>query len=116
MQRHSASDRAHEAFSASAEAWRALSRSAQIYVATVVACGIIALLFALTRVEQSQATLLALLVIVSIVSSSVKIELPVQRSVSTLTVGYVIDYAALLIIGTDAAVITAAAGAWSQCT
>jgi diguanylate cyclase (GGDEF)-like protein len=58
--------------------------------------------------------LLAILILFSMLTSTIKVSFP--RSTSTLTFCQVLDYLALLLVGTPGAVLVAGAGAWGQCT
>jgi diguanylate cyclase (GGDEF)-like protein len=93
-----------------------LPRAARWYVGSVIAIGLMALVMAATHLPEQNATLCAVFLLLSGLASLAKIDLRVPRSVSTLTIGYVVDYMALLVIGPHAAALTAAIGAWSQCT
>src|SRR5713226_7800677 len=97
-------------------AWRDLSRVTQLYVCVVAVTGLIAILWSAPRALERDVPLLATLAILSLVASVAKVSLPVPRSVSTLTVCYVVDFTTLLLLGRAAATLTAALGAWSQCT
>jgi diguanylate cyclase (GGDEF)-like protein len=101
---------------AHAAGFRALPPLARWYVAAVIAIGFFALAVSAAHVPEQQATLFALFLLLSGFASLAKIDIRVPRRVSTLTVAYVVDYMALLVIGPHAAALTAAAGAWTQCT
>jgi diguanylate cyclase (GGDEF)-like protein len=94
----------------------ALPPIARWYVASVIVLGFFALLVSAAYVPQQNAALCALFLILSAFVSLAKIELRVPRSMSTLTFAYVANYMALLVVGPHVAALTAAAGAWSQCT
>src|SRR5687768_16755178 len=93
-----------------------LPRAAQWYVCSVIGLGFLALAVSATHLPEQNAALCAVFLLLSALASLAKIELRVPRSVSTLTIGYVVDYMALLVIGPHAAALTAAVGGWSQCT
>lgn len=98
------------------DAWRQLPTAAQTYIAVVTGLGTAAFILSLSQITEQQAPLCAAFILLSAVASIIKVELPVPRSVSTLTVGYIVDYLALILMGTHPAAVAAAAGAWSQCT
>lgn len=100
----------------SAAGFRALPRLARWYVAGVIVLGFFALLVSAAHLPEQNAVLCALFLLLSGFASMAKIELRVPRSVSTVTVAYVADYMALLVAGPHVAALTAAFGAWSQCT
>ena len=96
--------------------FRSLPVRAKVYVATVTGLGSVALLISAQYLVDVDVTLCVMFLLLSALTSTVKIDLPIPRSVSTLTVGYIVDYMALLLMGTHAAVLTAAVGGLSQCT
>ncbi|HEV3061675.1 MAG TPA: diguanylate cyclase [Vicinamibacterales bacterium] len=96
--------------------WRALRPSARLYIGGVTALGGIAAATAVVRIPAEDVPLFAILCALTLVTSIAKITLPVPRSGSTLSICYVIDFTTLLLLGPDAATLTAALGAWSQCT
>jgi len=98
------------------EIWRRLSPTAKGYVALVAALGVVTLVLAASQVQERDVARLAVLILLSVLASTAKIELPVPRGASSLTVAYIVHYMALLLLGTPAAVLTAAVGGWSQCT
>ena len=52
----------------------------------------------------------------SAITSIFKVNLPLARSGSTMSVSYAVDFASLLLLGPDETMIVAAASAYSQCT
>ena len=92
-----------------------LPRQAGVYVTLVIASGAILLvLFAPHTLPRPQ--LFALLLVTSCLTSAWKINLPISlASGSTLSVSYAANLMALLLIGTRASLIVAAAGVWTQC-
>jgi diguanylate cyclase (GGDEF)-like protein len=68
------------------------------------------------QITEPDTPLLVALAILSLVTAFAKINLPVPGSASTLTLCYVIDFMTLLVLGSGAAMMTAASGVWSQCT
>ncbi len=95
---------------------RALPPVARCYVTAVMVLGFFALMVSAAHVPDQNAALSALFLVLSVFASLAKIDLRVPRSMSTLTVAYVVDYMALLVVGPHVAALTAAVGAWSQCT
>jgi diguanylate cyclase (GGDEF)-like protein len=98
------------------DSWRSLPPAARAYVAFVSALGLSGLALAMVHIPDVDPSLCAVFLLLSALASTVKMELPVPRSVSSLTLGYVVDYMALLLLGTHAGVLAAAVGAWTQCT
>src|SRR4029078_6395063 len=56
------------------------------------------------------------LLVLAVVTSTAKIELPLGRSQSNLSLSHAINFWALLALGPANAVCIASVGAWSQCT
>ena len=96
--------------------WAALPRTAQVYVALVIALGVgvLATFFPATVTDR---WLFGTLLLLSCVTSSWKVNLPLAlTSGSTLSVSYAADLMALLLLGADQAMLIAVVGAWAQCT
>lgn len=89
--------------------------AARAYVFAVVVVAIVILCLRLPAISLDQPALFAALLVLSAASSAFKIELPVASSVSTMSVSFAIDLAALPLVGADATMLIAAASALSQC-
>lgn len=87
---------------------------ARAYVGLVVAAGAVLAATAATAGAFNRPLLLGALVAASIVVNTVKIEL--TASSSTLSLGYAVTFASLLMLGGPAAILTTMAGGWAQCT
>ena len=87
-----------------------------MYVGAVVGVGGGLIAASLPRAFDHNPLLLAVLGMLSVLAAIAKVTLPVPRSTSTLTICYVLDFITLLLLGAPAATVTAALGAWSQCT
>ena len=98
----------------SARSWRGLPPKARLFVGAISAMGMLVIALALPVVTTTRPLLLAALLALALPASVVKVSFP--RSVSTLTVGHVLNYFTLLMLGPKAAVLVAATSAWSQCT
>ena len=94
----------------------ALSSSARIYILAVCAVAAFVLLNAVTGVGATPPAALSALLLFSLLASIVKVEIPISGNVSTLTACHVIDLITLIMYGTNAAVLVAAWGGWTQCT
>ncbi len=88
---------------------------ARLYVSAVLLGGAATLAFFAPRSLDHPLLFLSLLLLSS-TASALKVSLPLTRSGSTMSVSYAVDFAALLLLGADAAMIVSAASAWSQCT
>src|SRR5215208_4970723 len=94
----------------------ALPLAARIYVATVIGFGgVLLAVFFPTKSLESPGLFLTLLALSSI-TSVFKVNLPLARSGSTMSVSYAVDFASLLLLGPNETMLVAAASAWSQCT
>jgi diguanylate cyclase (GGDEF)-like protein len=92
----------------------ALPLLARAYVGLIAAAGLALAVMAATTGAFDRPLLLLALVVASIVVHTVKIEL--TASSSTLSLGYAVTFASLLILGGPAAILTTMAGGWAQCT
>jgi diguanylate cyclase (GGDEF)-like protein/putative nucleotidyltransferase with HDIG domain len=90
--------------------------AARAYVASIVAIGAVLLVwfFPLTAVPHP-AWFVSLLLLSSI-TSAFKVNLPLARSGSTMSVSYAVDFLSLIILGPNLTMIVASTSAWSQCT
>ena len=90
--------------------------AARVYVAAVVAIGgaLLAVFFPLHSFPHP-AWFVALL-LVSSITSAFKVNLPLARSGSTMSVSYAVDFLSLIILGPSQTMIVGATSAWSQCT
>ncbi len=97
-------------------AWSGLPIRAQLYVAAVmVAGGVTIATFFPDRYPHPG--LLALLVVTACLTSLWKVNLPITKtSGATLSVSYAANLMALLLLGTEQALIVGLAGVWTQCT
>ncbi|MGH9311254.1 MAG: HD-GYP domain-containing protein, partial [Vicinamibacterales bacterium] len=89
---------------------------ARLYVGAVIALGA-GLLVVFFPVETlSSPWLFLLLLVLSSVTSVFKVNLPIVRGGSTMSVSYAVDFASLLLLGPNETMVVAAASAYSQCT
>src|SRR5438874_918043 len=93
-----------------------LPPAARAYVATVIAAGALCLLGAATELRVDHAGLFALLLALGTATSAIKIDLPLGRSHSNLSLSHAINFWALLALGPAAAVCIATVSAWTQST
>ena len=94
----------------------ALPPRARLYVLSVILLGAACVAAFFPVKTLASPWLFLLLLVLSSVSSVFRLTLPVGRRSSTLSVSYVVDFGALLLLGPDVAMIVAAASAFSQCT
>ena len=96
--------------------WTEMSATARIYVMAVNAAGAAAVVVWFPT-EMREPWLFALLLVTSCLTSLWKLNLPIPlANSSTLSVSYAADLTALLLLGTEQALIIALAGVWTQCT
>ena len=96
--------------------WRNLPRVSQLYVALVIVAGIWAFTEFVPR-SFPQPLLFLTLFVAGCLTSMWKVNLPIPlASGSTLSVSYAADLMTLLLLGPEAAMVVAVAGAWLQCT
>lgn len=95
---------------------KTLPLAARAYVSAVIAAGAVLLVvFFPIHLTFSPQLFLTLLVLSS-VTSVFKVNLPLARRSSTMSVSYAVDFASLLLIGPNGTMIVAGASAFSQCT
>jgi diguanylate cyclase (GGDEF)-like protein/putative nucleotidyltransferase with HDIG domain len=97
---------------------RQLPPAARVYVSAVVGLGAVLLgaFLPLQTMTSHNVWLFLLLLLLSAITSVFKVNLPLARSGSTMSVSYAVDFAALLLLGPRETMIVAAASAYSQCT
>jgi diguanylate cyclase (GGDEF)-like protein/putative nucleotidyltransferase with HDIG domain len=97
---------------------RELPVLARLFVGTVIGFGavLLAVFLPYQTVSKSSLWLFLLLLGFSSLTSIFKVNLPLARSGSTLSVSYAVDFASLLLLGPHETMIVAAASAYSQCT
>jgi diguanylate cyclase (GGDEF)-like protein/putative nucleotidyltransferase with HDIG domain len=96
-----------------------MPQAARLYVGTVIGVGVVLLLanLPLGALRQTEHLgLFVLLLLLSAITSIFKVNLPLARDGSTMSVSYAVDFASLLLLGPDETMIVAAASAYSQCT
>jgi diguanylate cyclase (GGDEF)-like protein/putative nucleotidyltransferase with HDIG domain len=97
----------------------ALPIAARLYVGAVIAAGAALFVthFPVAILEdRGRLSLFLLLMALSAITSVFKVNLPLARSGSTMSVSYAVDFAALLMLGPDETMLVAAASAYSQCS
>jgi diguanylate cyclase (GGDEF)-like protein len=98
------------------DTFRRQPRAARAFVVAVIAAGGLLLVASSWRGSLDQPLLLGALLLLSVGANAVKIKLPVGRSESTLSPGFAVNFASLLVLGPGAAAWVTAAGGWSQCS
>jgi diguanylate cyclase (GGDEF)-like protein/putative nucleotidyltransferase with HDIG domain len=101
--------------SGAARAIEDLPLPARVYVAAVIAAGLVTLVLNPPH-GITNSVLLVILLCCSMLASVMKVPLSLRSGSSTMSVAYAVHFASLLLVGTNETLIVAAAGAWSQCT
>jgi diguanylate cyclase (GGDEF)-like protein/putative nucleotidyltransferase with HDIG domain len=95
---------------------KSLPLAARIYVCAIIGIGgILFAAFFPTHFHDSVLLFISLLVLSS-VTSVFKVNLPLARRSSTMSVSYAVDFLSLLLLGPNETMVVAAASAFSQCT
>jgi diguanylate cyclase (GGDEF)-like protein/putative nucleotidyltransferase with HDIG domain len=89
--------------------------AARIYVGAVIAAGAIFLVVFFPE-SLSHPAWFATLLLLSSVTSAFKVNLPLARSGSTMSVSYAVDFLSLILLGPGPTMIVGSISAWSQCT
>lgn len=96
--------------------FRDLPILARAYVGAIVAVGAGLLIAFFPSNEFQRPAVFLMLLVLSSLTSMFKVQLPLTRSGSTMSVSYAVDFASLLLLGPYETMLVAAASAWSQCT
>ena len=87
-----------------------------MYVVAVVVAGAGCLAVALTHLNLQRPILFGVLMALAVVTSAAKIDLPLGRSQSNLSLSHAVNFWSLFALGPAPTVCIAIAGAWAQCT
>src|SRR5262245_41695757 len=95
---------------------KALPTAARLYVCAIIGIG--AILFAAFFPTDfgDRKLLFVSLLLLSSITSVFKVNLPLARRSSTMSVSYAVDFASLLLLGPNETMVVAAVSAFSQCT
>lgn len=95
---------------------KALPLLARAYIVAVVVAGIAAFADATRALPSMDLGLFVMLLATALATSTAKIELPLGRSKSNLSLSHAVNFWALLALGPSPTVLIAAAGAWAHFT
>ena len=98
------------------QTFRTLPFGSRIYVSAVVLSGAAAIVVSAMEVRFDQAVLFAVLLALAVLTSAAKIDLPLGRSQSNLSLSHAVNFWALFALGPAETVCIAAVGGWAQCT
>jgi putative nucleotidyltransferase with HDIG domain len=90
--------------------------AARVYVCVVIALGVSVLAASLASMPFQRPGLFTALLALSVISSVLKVDLPLGVGSSCISLSYAVDFTALLLLGPPAAMLIAVASVWSQCT
>src|SRR3954449_11401238 len=93
-----------------------LPLTARLFVGAVIGVGAALLVAFFPTHFTGRVELFLLLLLLSSITSVFKVNLPLARRSSTMSVSYAVDFASLLLLGAHETMIVAAASAFSQCT
>src|SRR6185295_11498632 len=88
----------------------------QIYVYAVIALGAVVMASALSSLQFPEPGLFAALLVLSVVSSAMKVDMPMGAGTSCISLSFVVDFTALLLFGPGPTMLIAVTSGWSQCT
>jgi diguanylate cyclase (GGDEF)-like protein/putative nucleotidyltransferase with HDIG domain len=89
---------------------------ARVYVVAVIALGALVVATTLPYVQFPRPGLFATLLVLSVMSSALKVDMPIGVGSSCISLSYVVDFTALLLLGPEPTILIAMASALSQCT
>ena len=88
----------------------------QVYVYAIIALGAVVMASALSSLELSRPGLFAALMVLSVMSSALKVDMPLGAGSSCISLSFAVDFTALLLFGPGPTMLIAVTSAWSQCT
>jgi diguanylate cyclase (GGDEF)-like protein/putative nucleotidyltransferase with HDIG domain len=95
---------------------KSLPLAGRLFVCLVIAVGAVLLVVSVPLIVFSDPVPFLVLMVLSSVTSVLKVTLPLARSGSTMSVSYAVDFASLLLLGPHETMLVASVSAWSQCT
>jgi diguanylate cyclase (GGDEF)-like protein/putative nucleotidyltransferase with HDIG domain len=87
-----------------------------VYVSVVIALGAVVVAATLPDVQFTRPGLFVTLLALSVISSAMKVDMPVGVGSSCISLSYAVDFTALLLLGPGPAILIAMASAWAQCS
>jgi len=92
-----------------------LPRPARLYVGAVIAVGLTLMAVHLPDARFAQPVLFLALLVLASMTATLKVQLPLTKSGSTMSVSYAVDFASLLLLGPHETMLVAAGSAFGQC-
>jgi len=96
--------------------FRDLPIAARIHLLVVMAAGAAACVVSARAGAFERPWILLVLALASIAAHTLKVDLPLSTSASTISTGYAVGFASLLLFGLGPTVLMMVPGAWAQCT
>ena len=87
-----------------------------IYIVAMIALGAVLMASALSSWQLSRPGLFAVLLVMSVISSALKVDMPLGVGSSCISLSYAVDFTALLLLGPAPTMLIAVASGWSQST
>jgi diguanylate cyclase (GGDEF)-like protein/putative nucleotidyltransferase with HDIG domain len=88
----------------------------RMYVFAMIALGAVLMAGAFSSWQLERPGLFAVLLVLSVVSSALKVDMPLGVGSSCISLSYAVDFTALLLLGPAPTMLIAVASGWSQCT
>ena len=88
----------------------------QIYVYAVIALGAVVMASAMMTLQLPRPGLFAAFLVLSILSSALKVDMPLGAGSSCISLSYAVDFTALLFLGPAPTMLIVMSSAWSQAT
>ena len=88
----------------------------QVYVYAVIVLGAVVMASALASLQLPQPGLFAALLVLSVISSVLKVDMPLGAGSSCISLSYAVDFTALLVLGPAPTMLIVMSSAWSQST
>lgn len=88
----------------------------RLYVFAMIALGTVLMASALSSWQLARPGLFAVLLVMSVISSAMKVDMPLGVGTSCISLSYAVDFTALLLLGPAPTMLIAVASGWSQAT
>jgi diguanylate cyclase (GGDEF)-like protein/putative nucleotidyltransferase with HDIG domain len=88
----------------------------RMYVVAMIALGAVLMVGTLSTWQPTRPGLFAALLVLSVISSALKVDMPLGAGSSCISLSYAVDFTALLLLGPAPTMLIAVASGWSQCT
>jgi diguanylate cyclase (GGDEF)-like protein/putative nucleotidyltransferase with HDIG domain len=86
------------------------------YVIAMIALGAVVMADAMWSLQLSRPELFATLLVLSVITSALKVDMPLGVGSSCISLSFAVDFTALLLLGPAPTMLISATSGWSQCT